>query len=61
MEVEEVKVDVAVARGVTDEEATRGKVEEEVKQQARHNFEFVPPAPPVRPPSVFNVHFHHQP
>ena len=26
-----------------------------------HNSEFVPPAPPVRPPSVFNVRFHRQP
>jgi hypothetical protein len=28
---------------------------------AEHNSEFVPPAPPVRPPSVFNVRFHRQP
>ena len=26
-----------------------------------HNTEFVPPAPPVRPPSVFNVRLHRQP
>jgi hypothetical protein len=27
----------------------------------KHNSEFVRPAPPVRPPSVFNVRFHRQP